>query len=229
MSSTFHLPQQVVDYVERVGVREHPALAVCREETHRELAGSSSMQISPEQGAVMQVLAYAMRVRTAVEVGVFTGYSSTATALAMKAMHGAAARLYACDISEEFVGRARKAWRAASVEDVIETRISPAAQSLQILLDEGFGGKVDLAFIDADKTGYDAYYELCLKLLRPGGLILVDNMLWKGKVADPSVTDPDTSALRALAEKISKDERVDMTLATIGDGLSMIVKRQGPA
>jgi predicted O-methyltransferase YrrM len=225
MSSTFHLPQQVLDYVQRVGVREHPALSVCREETHRELGERAGMQISPEQGAVMQVLAWALRVRTAVEVGVFTGYSSTATALAMKAMHGDKAKLYACDISEDFTARARKAWKAAGVEDVIEARIGPAAQSLQALLDEGLDGKVDLAFIDADKTGYDAYYELVLKLLRPGGLLLIDNMLWDGKVADPKVTDADTSALRALAEKISRDERVEMTLATIGDGLSMVVKR----
>src|SRR5262249_20138825 len=119
------------DYVQRVGVREHPALSVCREETHRELGGRAGMQISPEQGAVMQVLAYATRARTAVEVGVFTGYSSTATAMAMKAMHGDQAKLYACDISEEFVARARKAWKAANVEDVIEARIGPAADSLQ--------------------------------------------------------------------------------------------------
>lgn len=183
------------------------------------------MQISPEQGALMQVLARATNARVAVEVGVFTGYSSTATALALKAGHGDAARLYACDISEEFVGRARRTWRAAGVEDVIETRIGPAADSLTRLLEEGLRGSVDFAFIDADKTGYDAYYELCLQLLRPGGLMLIDNMLWDGKVADPAVTDADTAALRSLAEKIARDERVDMTLATIGDGLSVVVKR----
>ena len=225
MSSTFHLPKPVLDYVQRVGVREHPALCVCREETHRELGSRAGMQISPEQGAVMQVLAFATRARTAVEVGVFTGYSSTAVALAMKAMHGEEAKLWACDISEDFVSRALRTWKAAEVADLIEARIGPAADSLQGLLDEGLGGTVDLAFVDADKTGYDAYYELCLKLLRPGGLLLIDNRLWDGKVADPAVTDPDTSALRALAEKISKDQRVEMTLATIGDGLSMAVKR----
>jgi predicted O-methyltransferase YrrM len=173
----------------------------------------------------MQVLAYATRARTALEVGVFTGYSSTATALAMKALHGDKARLYACDISEAFVARARKTWQSAGVEEVIEPRLGPAAASLQAMLDQGLGETIDLAFIDADKTGYDAYYELCLQLLRPKGLLLIDNMLWDGKVADPAVTDPDTSALRALAEKISRDDRVDMTLATIGDGLSMVVKR----
>jgi caffeoyl-CoA O-methyltransferase len=225
MSSSFGLPKPVIDYVERVGVREHPALLHCREATHRDLADHIDMQISPEQGAVMGVLARATNARRAVEVGVFTGYSSTAVALALKANHGADAKLYACDISEEFVGKARRVWREAGVEDVIETRIGPAADSLKGLLEEGLWGAIDLAFIDADKTGYDAYYELVLQLLRPGGLMLIDNMLWSGEVADPSVKDPSTEALRALAAKIAADERVDMTLATIGDGLSMVVKR----
>jgi caffeoyl-CoA O-methyltransferase len=211
--------------VQRVGVREHPALSVCREETHRDLAAQFGMQISPEQGAFMQVMAWATRARTAVEVGVFTGYSSTATALALKAMHGREARLYALDISEAFVARARKTWKAAGVEDVIDARIGPAAQSLEALLGQGLAGQVDLAFIDADKTGYDAYYELTLKLLRPGGLMLLDNMFRDGRVADPSINDPDTVALRALGEKIGKDDRVEMTLASIGDGLSMVVKK----
>jgi caffeoyl-CoA O-methyltransferase len=225
MSSTLQLSKPVVDYVIRVGVREHPALLRCRQETTRDLGRRAGMQISPEQGAVMQVLARATGARTAVEVGVFTGYSSTAVALALKAMHGAAARLYACDISEDFVARARRVWRAAEVEDVIEARLGPAANSLGALLDEGLAGTIDMAFIDADKTGYDAYYELSLKLLRPGGLMLIDNMLWDGLVADPAARDPDTEALRRLAAKIAADERVDMTLATVGDGLSMVVKR----
>jgi caffeoyl-CoA O-methyltransferase len=225
MSTTLPITPAILGYVQSVGMREHPALLRCREETHRDLGEQAGMQISPEQGAVMQVLAYAMRAKAAVEVGVFTGYSSTATGLALKAMHGAGAKLFACDISEAFVGRARRVWAAAGVEDVIEPRIGPASASLQALLDEGHAGKLDLAFIDADKTGYDAYYELILKLLRPGGLLLIDNMLWDGAVADPGVNDPDTEALRALGAKIAKDERVDMTLATIGDGLSMVVKR----
>jgi O-methyltransferase len=224
MSSTLPVTPQILDYVQRVGVREHPALLACREETHREFGSQAGMQISPEQGALMQVLARATRARVAVEVGVFTGYSSTATALALKAGHGGDARLYACDISEDFIGRARRTGRAAGVEDVIEPRIGPAADSLS-LLKARHKGTVDFAFIDADKTGYDAYYELCLELLRPGGLMLIDNMLWDGQVADPAATDADTAALRALAEKIARDQRVDMTLATIGDGLSVVVKR----
>lgn len=225
MSSTFHLPQAVTDYVQRVGVREHPALSVCRDETKRDFAAQIGMQISPEQGAFMQTMAYLTRARTAVEVGVFTGYSSTAVALAMKALHGDKARLYACDISEEFVARARRTWKAAGVEEVIEARMGPAADSLQALLDQGLGGQVDLAFIDADKTGYDAYYELVLKLLHPGGLMLLDNMFRGGRVADPAANDPDTVALRALQEKIAADQRVEMTLASIGDGLTIVVKR----
>src|SRR5262249_31533557 len=137
MSSTLPVTPQILDYVQRVGVREHPALLLCREETRREFASRAGMQISPEQGALMQVLARATWARVAVEVGVFTGYSSTATALALKAGHGEDAKLYALDISEEFVGRARRTWRAAGVEDVIETRIGPAADSLKGLLEEG--------------------------------------------------------------------------------------------
>jgi caffeoyl-CoA O-methyltransferase len=173
----------------------------------------------------MQVLTRATAARRAIEIGVFTGYSSTATALAMKAMHGADCELVACDISDEYLGKARSYWVEAGVADVIETRIGPAAESLDALINDGRAGDFDLMFIDADKTGYDAYYEGGLTLLRAGGLMLIDNMLWSGRVADPTETDANTTALRALAAKIATDERVDMTLATIGDGLSIIVKR----
>ena len=225
MSRSFGLPDDVRDYVQKYGAREHPALVRCREETYRDLGGRAGMQISPEQGALMQVLAHALRARRAIEVGVFTGYSSTAVALVLQALHGRDALLVACDISEEFVDRARGYWAEAGVESVVKARIGPADQSLKAMIEEGPAGSFDLAFIDADKTGYDAYYELCLKLLRPGGTVLIDNMLWSGKVADPAVTDPDTSALRALAAKIHADGRVEMTLAGVGDGLSVVVKR----
>jgi caffeoyl-CoA O-methyltransferase len=158
-------------------------------------------------------------------VGVFTGYSGMAVALAMQAVHGEDCRLVACDISETYVAKARGYWREAGVDQLIETRIGPAADSLRTLLAEGNGDSFDLMFIDADKTGYDAYYELGLQLLRPRGLMLIDNMLWGGAVADPSERDADTEALRALARKIHDDPRVDMTLATVGDGLSVVVKR----
>ena len=131
----------------------------------------------------------------------------------------------ACDISEDYVSRARGYWDQAGVNHTIQTRLGPAADSLHHLIDEGLEGSFDLAFIDADKTGYDTYYELCLRLLRSGGLLLIDNMLWGGRVADEAEAEADTQALRALAAKIHDDKRVDMALATIGDGLSMVVKR----
>ena len=223
MSASMGLSPSVKAYVQQWGVREHPAMARCRADT----AGDARavMQISPEQGALMQVLARAIRARRALEVGVFTGYSSTAVALAMKAMHGSEAELVACDISQDFVSRARTYWRDAGVEDVIAVRLGPAAQSLEGLIDEGRAGDFDLMFIDADKTGYDSYFELGLRLLRPGGLMLIDNMLWSGAVADEADTSADTLALRALAAKVHADDRVDMTLATVGDGLSVVVKR----
>jgi caffeoyl-CoA O-methyltransferase len=225
MSRSLGLTPAVEAYVQKFGTREHPVLARCREETHRDLAGRAGMQISPEQGALMQVLAHAIRARRAIEVGVFTGYSSTAVALAMQAMHGHDAVLVACDLSEEYLGRARGYWADAGVDGVVSTRVGPADESLRDMIDEGLSGSFDLAFIDADKTGYDAYYERLLTLLRPGGMILIDNMLWSGQVADPADKDADTQALRDLAAKIHADGRVDMTLAAVGDGLSIVVKR----
>jgi caffeoyl-CoA O-methyltransferase len=223
MSVTIGVSEQVRTYVQAWGVREDAVLAKCRAETAAD--PRRGMQIAPEQGALMQVLVKALRAKRALEVGVFTGYSSTAVALAMKSVHGEAAELIACDISPDFVERARVYWRAAGLEEVVEARIGPAADSLAALISEGQSGAFDLMFIDADKVGYDRYYELGLSLLRPGGVMLIDNMLWSGAVADEANTSPDTVALRALAQKIHADARVDMTLATVGDGLSIIVKR----
>ena len=223
MGYSLGLSDEVRDYVRRVGVNEHPILARCRAETASD--PRAQMQISPEQGAFMQVLASAIRARRALEVGVFTGYSSTAVALAMQAMHGADAELVACDISGGLVDRAAGYWRAASVEAIVQARVGPGGDSLRALLDEGFHSHFDLMFIDADKGGYDTYYELGLELVRPGGLILIDNMLWSGAVADPKDSSADTLALRALAEKIHADTRVTATLAAVGDGLSIVVRK----
>jgi caffeoyl-CoA O-methyltransferase len=223
MSTSFGLSEAVVSYLQRWGVDEHPVLARCRAETASD--PRAIMQISPEQGAFMQVLATAIRARRVLEVGVFTGYSSTALALAMKAMHGADAELVACDISGSLVDRASGYWRAAGVEGIVAPRIGPAADTLRALLDEGLHGHFDLMFIDADKAGYDAYYELGVELLRQGGLMLIDNMLWSGAVADPADSSADTVALRALAAKIHADGRVESTLASIGDGLSIVVRK----
>ncbi|HEX8233855.1 MAG TPA: class I SAM-dependent methyltransferase [Caulobacteraceae bacterium] len=223
MSRSLGLTDPVRAYVQRWGARETGALARCREETAA--MPNARMQISPEQGAFMQVLAFAIHARRALEVGVFTGYSSTAVALAMQAMHGEDACLVACDTSEDYTARARGYWKEAGVDHIVQLRLGPALDTLKHLLAEGDAGSFDLMFIDADKTGYDAYYECGLRLLRSGGVMLIDNMLWGGDVADESNTSPDTEALRALARKIHDDRRVDMTLATIGDGLSVLVKR----
>jgi O-methyltransferase len=223
MSRSVFVSDEVRAYVQAWGVREHPVLRRCQSETQ---AGEhASMQISPEQGAFMQAMALAIGAKRALEVGVFTGYSSMAVALAMQSAHGADAKIVACDISEDYVAKARGYWREAGVDGLIETRIGPAAESLKALVDEGQAGSFDLMFIDADKPGYDAYYELGLQLLRPRGLMLIDNMLWGGDVADAAQTSESTVALRALAAKIHGDGRVDMTLATIGDGVSVVVKR----
>ena len=224
MSRTLGVSDEVRDYVQRFGAREHPVLRRCREETNT-MGDISRMQVSCEQGALMQVLVKAVHARRAVEVGVFTGYSSTAVALAMQEIHGSDACLVACDLSEEYASRARRYWDQAGVSRLIQLRIGPAAETLKHMLAEGQGEHFDMAFIDADKTGYDAYYELCLQLLRSGGLMLIDNMLWGGSVADPANREADTQALRTLAAKIHDDRRVDMALATIGDGLSVVVKR----
>jgi caffeoyl-CoA O-methyltransferase len=223
MSRSAFVSQEVRDYVQRWGAREHPVLARCREETAA--MPNASMQISCEQGAFMQTMVAAIHARRALEVGVFTGYSSTAMGLAMQAIHGDDALVIGLDTSEEYTAKARKYWKAAGVDHVVQLRLGPAADSMKHLISEGDADSFDLIFIDADKTGYDTYYELGLKLLRSGGLMLIDNMLWSGDVADQTKISPDTVALRDLARKIHDDKRVDMTLATIGDGLSVVVKR----
>lgn len=185
----------------------------------------ASMQISAEQGAFMALLARAIRAKRTFEIGVFTGYSSLATALALKHMHPMGAHLLACDVSEEWTTKARGYWREANVEDVIELVLGPASETLERRLQAGAGGSYDFGFIDADKTGYDAYYELGLKLLRPGGVMLFDNMLWGGAVADPADTSSDTMAIRALAAKARADNRVDAAMTSVGDGVLICVKR----
>jgi predicted O-methyltransferase YrrM len=223
MSSSLGLSPELVRYLEQANPPEHPALARCREET--QAMPMAQMQISAEQGAFMALLARMIGARRTFEVGVFTGYSALATALALKEMHPLGARLLACDVSEEWTAKARDYWREANVDDVIELVLAPAAETMDARLAAGEGGAYDFGFIDADKTGYDGYYERGLKLLRPGGVMLFDNMLWSGRVADPADTTPDTSALRALAHKARADARVHSALAHVGDGLLICVKR----
>lgn len=223
MSSSLGLTPEIVRYLAQANPPEHPALARCREET--QAMPNARMQISAEQGAFMQILARMLRARRAFEIGVFTGYSALAVALALKDMHPVGARLLACDVNEEWTTKARGYWREAQVDDVVDLVIAPALDTLNARIAAGEGGAYDMGFVDADKTGYDAYYERGLELLRPGGVMLFDNMLWSGRVADPADTTPDTSALRALAHKARADARVHAAMTAIGDGLLIIVKR----
>lgn len=223
MSSSLGLSPELVRYLALVNGKEHPALARCREETAA--LPQAQMQISAEQGAFMQFLARLVGAKRAFEVGVFTGYSALAIALVLKQNHPIGARLLACDISEEWTTKARDYWREAQVEDVIELQIGPALQTLDARTAAGEASAYDFGFIDADKTGYAAYYERGLQLLRPGGLMLFDNMLWSGRVADSADTSADTTALRALAHMANADARVNSVMASIGDGVLMCVKK----
>lgn len=224
MSSSLGLSPDVVRYLAEVNPPEHEVLARCRAETAA-LGGVAVMQISAEQGAFMQMIARMIGAKRAFEVGVFTGYSSLAVALALMERHGREAHLLACDVNEEWTGRARRYWAEAGVDGVIDLAIAPALETLDKRLAAREAGLYDFGFIDADKTAYDGYYERGLRLLRPGGVMLFDNMLWSGKVADPGNTEPDTVALRALAQKAKADTRVHAVLTAIGDGVLICVKR----
>jgi predicted O-methyltransferase YrrM len=213
---TINLTDQVVAYVHRFGVREHPVLAALRARTAP--LPEHNMQIGPEQGAFMAMLVRLMGAGRILEIGTFTGYSSTAMALALPTD----GRITCCDVSREWTDIARQAWTDAGVADRVELRLAPATETLATLDDDSF----DLAFIDADKPNYDAYYEGCLRVVRPGGLILIDNVLWSGDVADPAVEGDNVRAIRALNEKIAADERVDHVLLPIADGVTMARVRE---
>jgi predicted O-methyltransferase YrrM len=223
MSASEFLPSAIVAYLAKVNPPEHMVLARCREETAA--LANATMQISAEQGAFMAFLARLTGAKRAFEVGVFTGYSSLAVALAMRDMHGAEAHLLACDVSEEWTSKARSYWREAGVSDAIELVLAPGAQTMAARVAAGEGGSYDFGFVDADKTGYDSYYEHGLALLRPGGLMLFDNVLWSGRVAEPGYASPDSDAMKALALKAKGDARVHEVMAAIGDGLLMCIKR----
>jgi predicted O-methyltransferase YrrM len=182
---------------------------------------NGGMQISADQGALFALLVRTIGARRALEIGTFTGYSALAVAQALPAD----GKLVCCDVSEEWTNVARRYWDEAELTRKIELRLGPALDTLAALLRAGGAGSFDFAFIDADKSNYDAYYEACLKLMRPGGLIALDNMLWGGEVADPDSHDPDTDALRALNAKIRDDARVDACLLTVGDGVMLARKR----
>jgi predicted O-methyltransferase YrrM len=216
---TIALTDRLHDYLVDVSVREPPLLRQLREETAT--LPMAMMQISAEQGQLMRLLVELIGARWAVEVGTFTGYSALCVAEAM----GPQGRLVACDISPEYTAIARRYWARAGVAERIDLRLGAAVATLDQLLAEGAAGTIDFVFIDANKSDYDAYFERALSLLRPGGLIAIDNVLWGGAVADPAVDDEDTNAIRALNRKLATDERVSLSLVPIGDGVTLARKR----
>ena len=218
---TIQLDDRTYEYLLAHSLREDPRLAALRAETasHPKV----NMQIAPEQGQFMQMLVRLSGARRAIEVGVFTGYSSLAVMLAMPED----GRLLALDVSEEYTAVARRHWQSAGVAGRIELVIAPATETLDARLARGEAGQYDFAFIDADKTSYLAYYERLLKLLRPGGLIVVDNTLWSGEVANPDNREADTRALREFNDALHGDPRVDLALLPVGDGLTLARLREG--
>jgi predicted O-methyltransferase YrrM len=218
-AKTIPVTEAIWQYLIDATVREPGVLAKLRDETGRMPNGG--MQISPEQGQFMALLVELIGARRAIEVGVFTGYSSLRVALAMPAE----GRIVACDVSEPYTNVARRYWREAGVDGKIDLRLGPALATLNALVAQGERGSYDFAFIDADKSNYGAYYERCLELVRPGGLVAVDNTLWSGAVADPTKQDADTRAIRELNAKVADDPRVSASLVPIGDGLLLARKR----
>lgn len=218
-SSSIGLGADLKEYLLRVGTREQASLRALREETKALPAGG--MQISPEQGAFMRLLVELLDVRRYLEIGVFTGYSALSVALAMPPD----GRILACDIDEEWTSIARRHWAAAGVSGKIDLRLAPAVETLDGLIATGETDCFDLAFIDADKENYAAYFERALRLVRPGGLIAIDNTLWGGKVVDPAADDTATQSLRRLNEALARDQRVSLALTPIGDGLTLARRR----
>ena len=215
---TIELDAVLYRYLLDHSLREHPAQAALRAATASH--PHAGMQISPELGQFMALLVRLIGARRALEIGVFTGYSTLAVALALPDD----GRLLACDVSDEYTRVGRPFWQQAGVAQKIELRLAPALATLDAQLAEGAAGSFDFAFIDADKGGYDAYYERCLRLLRPGGLLAIDNTLWSGAVARPA-QDADTEALQRLNAKLHQDQRIDLSLLPIGDGLTLARKR----
>jgi predicted O-methyltransferase YrrM len=213
------LTEKLDEYLLSVSLRESDVQRRLREETARlPMAG---MQIAPDQGQFMALLARLVGARNCLEIGTFTGYSALAVALALPPD----GRIIACDVNPETTAVAQRYWREAGVADKIELKLAPALVTLDALLAARQEGRFDFAFIDADKENYDAYYERVLQLLRPGGLIVIDNVLWGGAVAEKRVKDPETMALRALNQKLHRDERIDLSLLPLADGITLARRR----
>ncbi|MDD5203985.1 MAG: class I SAM-dependent methyltransferase [Desulfobacterales bacterium] len=218
-SRTLCLSEDLYGYMKSVSVREPDLLRRLREETAKD--PMHMMQISPEQGQFMALLIKVMGVRRSLEVGVYTGYSSICVGMALPED----GNLVACDISLEWTSVARRYWKEAGLLQKIDLRLAPALHTLEELVTQGESGTFDFAFIDADKENYDGYYEGCLKLLRTGGVIAIDNVFWGGRVAERNIRDEATKAIRAINERIYMDERVDVSMIPIGDGLTLVRKR----
>jgi caffeoyl-CoA O-methyltransferase len=217
---TIQVDERLYDYILKHTPEEAELLRQLRDETAR-LGDVKRMQISPEQGQLMALLAELTGARTLLEVGTFTGYSALACALVMPSD----AQIVACDISEEWTSIAQRYWQKAGVAQKMNLKLGPASQTLQDLIAKGNANTFDMMFIDADKGGYDTYYELGLQLIRPGGLIMIDNVLWSGAVANPSVQDADTVAIRRLNKKLASDPRVTLSMLPVGDGLTLARRR----
>tara|TARA_B100001173_G_scaffold206085_1_gene177697 strand:- start:678 stop:1340 length:663 start_codon:yes stop_codon:yes gene_type:complete len=214
-TGTLNLTNELRDYIWEKGMQEHPALKKLRSETAK--LPESVMQICPEQGALMANLIRLMSAKRTIEIGTFTGYSTLAVALALP-VDGT---IIACDISEKWTAIGKKAWELAEVNEKIDLRIGAALDTLENLLEEGHEGTFDFAFIDADKVNYLDYYEVCLRLVRRGGVIAIDNVLWSGSVINTDVNDADTVAIRELNNFLSQDTRVSLSMIPVGDGLTL--------
>ncbi|HZE68271.1 MAG TPA: class I SAM-dependent methyltransferase [Pyrinomonadaceae bacterium] len=219
MSRHFAFDERTYNYLLETSIREPEIARRLREETQQR--ENAQMQIGPDQGQFMQLLVQLLRAKKTIEVGVFTGYSALWVAMGLPRD----GRVIACDISEEYTSVARRYWKEAGVDKKIELRIGPALETLDELVRSGQAETFDFAFIDADKTNYENYYERALRLLRVGGLIAIDNTIWSGKVADRAQQDDDTVAIRRLNEKLFRDERITLSMLTVGDGLTLALKR----
>ncbi|MEX1033788.1 MAG: class I SAM-dependent methyltransferase [Cellvibrionaceae bacterium] len=217
-SSTLDL-NAIYTYLLDSSFRDDPLLRELREESAKDPL--ARMQIAPEQGQFLALLVKLIGARRIIEVGTFTGYSSLVMARALPRD----GHLLCCDLSKHWTDVARRYWKRAGVAERIELKLAPARETLQGLLDAGQQRTYDMAFIDADKENYDRYYELCLRLLRPNGLLVLDNTLWDGRVADPRANDVDTRAIRALNGKLKEDQRVDISLIPMADGITLARKR----